>query len=249
MPVKQVDNYLIDRRLGRGACGELWLGRDAHSSKVVLMRVFRRSAILEVHRLRHELQILRSTSRILDLKKTSSRFYLVLEATAQNSRFFGSLGAAAVARDLDPIPEADIELESSPQQRQHENGATNFLQEELACSIQDFLSRRSLACSMRMPMPKAKDPSWNFGGPGTLLRTAVYALRAAGCGASSSILAGRIVAAEAADRQTYRPALPQSADGDCSRGPLAAFCIGQLQSSHLFRLRTAQLFPRILYLM
>lgn len=81
---KQVDNYLIDRHVRKGTYGELWRGRDVNSGEAVALRVVRRSAAAEMQRLRREVQILRRLShgnivRLLDLKKTPARFYLVLE--------------------------------------------------------------------------------------------------------------------------------------------------------------------------
>lgn len=45
----------------------------------------------------------------------------------------------------------------------------------------------------------------------------------------------------------YRAALPHGQETETPRDPVTAFCVGELKKSHLFRLRTARLFPRILY--
>jgi len=113
MVPKQIDDYIVDRHLGKGAYGALWRGRAVCSGEVVVVRVVYRWATEEVERLSREVQILRRLShdnvvRLRDLKKTASRFYQVFEAwncgdLAQLLRARGALPEATALQFVSQI--------------------------------------------------------------------------------------------------------------------------------------------------
>jgi serine/threonine protein kinase len=53
--------------------------------------------------------------------------------------------------------------------------------------------------------------------------------------------------AEGSPRSAANPGGACAAESSLSRGPVTSFFVGQIKSSHLFRLRTAQLFPKVFY--
>jgi len=85
MAPKQVDVYNIDRPVARGAFGEIWRGRHAVSGEAVTVKVVRRQVSDEADRLRREVLAMKRLThenvvRFLDLKKTTSNFYLFVDS-------------------------------------------------------------------------------------------------------------------------------------------------------------------------
>eukprot|EP00928_Gymnodinium_smaydae_P033779 TRINITY_DN24105_c0_g1_i1.p1 TRINITY_DN24105_c0_g1~~TRINITY_DN24105_c0_g1_i1.p1 ORF type:complete len:452 (+),score=86.28 TRINITY_DN24105_c0_g1_i1:125-1357(+) len=93
----------------------------------------------------------------------------------------------------------------------------------------------------------AASPPWSSGRAGRAASRAVAQLRRA---LRLGSLAKTLLRGAAGGRisKPQPPGLP-AARSTINRDPLTSFVVGQLQASHLFRLRTAQLFPRILYSM
>lgn len=108
MARKQVDTFLLDKRIGGGSYGEVWCGRDVQSSlgaTAVALRCVRRTVEAKVARLRTEVRLLRQVShtnilRFHGLRKTPSCFYVALEYCDG-----GNLAQHMYTRG--PLPEAD----------------------------------------------------------------------------------------------------------------------------------------------
>jgi len=83
---KQVDNYILERKIGAGQFGEVFKGFNKLNGQDIAVKVVRRELLtgkfLEL--LENEIKVLRSCDnaniiKLYDLKKTSNNFYLVLE--------------------------------------------------------------------------------------------------------------------------------------------------------------------------
>lgn len=87
MSKKQVGDYLLDRRIGKGSYATVWVGRVDGSDQAVAVKVISRQTVTETSQLRQEVEVLRQINhdnivRFIDLKKSASHFYLVLEYCA-----------------------------------------------------------------------------------------------------------------------------------------------------------------------
>jgi serine/threonine-protein kinase ULK/ATG1 len=83
---KQVDNYILERKIGAGQFGEVYKGFNKLNGQDIAVKVVRRELLtgkfLEL--LENEIKVLRACDnpniiKLYDLKKTSNNFYLVLE--------------------------------------------------------------------------------------------------------------------------------------------------------------------------
>jgi len=83
---KQIDNYILERKIGSGQFGEVYKGFNKITGQDVAVKVVKRELLtgkfLEL--LENEIKVLRSCDnvniiKLYDLKKTSNNFYLVLE--------------------------------------------------------------------------------------------------------------------------------------------------------------------------
>lgn len=83
---KQVDNYVLERKIGAGQFGEVFKGYNKVNGQDVAVKVVRRDLLkgkfLEL--LENEISVLKSCSnnniiKLYDMKKTANNFYLILE--------------------------------------------------------------------------------------------------------------------------------------------------------------------------
>lgn len=104
MSKKQVGNYILDRRIGKGSYATVWKGRVEGKvpEDTVAVKVISRQTVTETSQLRHEVNVLRKIShrnivRFRDLKKSAAHFYLVLEFCAGGdlSQYLSERGRAA----------------------------------------------------------------------------------------------------------------------------------------------------------
>jgi len=87
MSKKQVADYILDKRIGRGSYATVWKGHVDGGDEVVAVKVISRQTLTETTQLRQEVEVLRRIShpnivRFRDLKKSAAHFYLVLEYCA-----------------------------------------------------------------------------------------------------------------------------------------------------------------------
>lgn len=113
MSKKQVADYILDKRIGKGSYATVWKGRIEGGDDAVAVKVISRQTVTETAQLRQEVEVLRRIShpnivRFRDLKKSTTHFYLVLEYCAggdlsQFLRDRGRVAEAAARRFLTQI--------------------------------------------------------------------------------------------------------------------------------------------------
>src|SRR5690242_14383840 len=83
---KQVDNYILERKIGAGQFGEVFKGYNKANGQDIAVKVVRRDLLkgkfLEL--LENEISVLKSCDnsniiKLYDMKKTANNFYLILE--------------------------------------------------------------------------------------------------------------------------------------------------------------------------
>ena len=83
---KQVDNYILERKIGAGQFGEVYKGFNKNNGQDVAVKVVRRDILkgkfLEL--LENEIKVLKSCDnnniiKLYDMKKTANNFYLIIE--------------------------------------------------------------------------------------------------------------------------------------------------------------------------
>lgn len=102
---KQVDSFVLNKRIGGGTYGEVWRGHNLSNATTVALRRVHRNVEEKVKRLRNEVRLLRQVShsnilRFHGLRKSPSFFYLALEYCPG-----GDL--AQLLRARGPLPEAE----------------------------------------------------------------------------------------------------------------------------------------------
>ena len=83
---KQVDNYVLERKIGSGQFGEVFKGYNKVNGQDVAVKVVRRDLLKGkfVELLENEISVLKSCNnsniiKLYDMKKTANNFYLILE--------------------------------------------------------------------------------------------------------------------------------------------------------------------------
>jgi len=83
---KVVDNYVLERVIGKGQFGQVFKGYDKRTGKDIAIKVIRRDKLTGkfIELLENEIKVLRFCNnnniiKLYDIKKTKSNFYLILE--------------------------------------------------------------------------------------------------------------------------------------------------------------------------
>ncbi len=83
---KIVDNYVLERKIGKGQFGDVFKGYDKNNNKDIAVKVVKRELLKGkfTELLENEIKVLRTCNndniiKLYDIKKTANNFYMIME--------------------------------------------------------------------------------------------------------------------------------------------------------------------------